>query len=86
VERSEILRVSAQALMGFASAYARWATADEVAVPIQRTGCETLIDNLKEWAFDRDGLGVDGVVDATHVIPRGRNTALRLTSNRMPKD
>ena len=30
-------------------------------------GCETLIDNLKEWAFDRDGLGVDGVVDATGV-------------------
>jgi L-iditol 2-dehydrogenase len=30
-------------------------------------GCESLIDNLKEWAFDRDGLGVDGVVDATGV-------------------
>src|SRR4051812_17205773 len=30
-------------------------------------GCETLIGNLKEWAFDRDGLGVDGVVDATGV-------------------
>jgi hypothetical protein len=44
VERGEILRVSAQALMGFASAYARWATADEVALPIQRTGCEALLD------------------------------------------
>lgn len=30
-------------------------------------GCESLIDNLKEWAYDRDGLGVDGVVDATGV-------------------
>jgi L-iditol 2-dehydrogenase len=30
-------------------------------------GCETLIDNLKEWAFAADGLGVDGVVDATGV-------------------
>jgi L-iditol 2-dehydrogenase len=30
-------------------------------------GCESLIGNLKEWAFERDGLGVDGVVDATGV-------------------
>jgi alcohol dehydrogenase/L-iditol 2-dehydrogenase len=30
-------------------------------------GCESLMGNLKEWAFDRDGLGVDGVVDATGV-------------------
>src|SRR5262245_36849551 len=30
-------------------------------------GCETLIDNLKEWALAADGLGVDGVVDATGV-------------------
>ncbi len=30
-------------------------------------GCEPLTDNLKDWAFDGDGLGVDGVVDATGV-------------------
>jgi len=30
-------------------------------------GCESLVGNLKEWAFERDGLGVDGVVDATGV-------------------
>jgi L-iditol 2-dehydrogenase len=30
-------------------------------------GCELLVDNLKEWAFEGDGLGVDGVVDATGV-------------------
>jgi alcohol dehydrogenase/L-iditol 2-dehydrogenase len=30
-------------------------------------GCEPLVDNLKTWALDRDGLGVDGVVDATGV-------------------
>jgi alcohol dehydrogenase/L-iditol 2-dehydrogenase len=40
-------------------------------------GCETLIGNLKEWAFDRDGLGVDGVVDATGVSA-ALSTALEL--------
>jgi alcohol dehydrogenase/L-iditol 2-dehydrogenase len=31
-------------------------------------GCEPLlVDDLKEWAFAEDGLGVDGVVDATGV-------------------
>ncbi len=30
-------------------------------------GCEPLVDNLKEWAFEGDGLGVDGVIDATGV-------------------
>lgn len=30
-------------------------------------GCEPLVDNLKEWSFTGDGLGVDGVIDATGV-------------------
>jgi alcohol dehydrogenase/L-iditol 2-dehydrogenase len=30
-------------------------------------GCELLTDNLRDWAFDGDGLGADGVVDATGV-------------------
>ena len=30
-------------------------------------GCEPLVDNLKEWSLKADGLGVDGVVDATGV-------------------
>jgi L-iditol 2-dehydrogenase len=30
-------------------------------------GCEPLIDNLKDWALQGDGLGVDGVIDATGV-------------------
>jgi alcohol dehydrogenase/L-iditol 2-dehydrogenase len=30
-------------------------------------GCQPLVDNLKEWALEGDGLGVDGVVDATGV-------------------
>src|SRR5205085_8004546 len=30
-------------------------------------GCEPLTANPKEWAFQRDGLGADGVVDATGV-------------------
>jgi alcohol dehydrogenase/L-iditol 2-dehydrogenase len=30
-------------------------------------GCEALVDDLNEWAFAGDGLGVDGVVDATGV-------------------
>jgi alcohol dehydrogenase/L-iditol 2-dehydrogenase len=30
-------------------------------------GCEPLVGNLKQWAMAADGLGVDGVVDATGV-------------------
>ncbi len=30
-------------------------------------GCVPLIDNVKEWAFEGDGLGVEGVVDASGV-------------------
>jgi L-iditol 2-dehydrogenase len=30
-------------------------------------GCEPLIGNLKEWSLEADGLGVDGVIDATGV-------------------
>ncbi|HEX5471937.1 MAG TPA: zinc-binding dehydrogenase [Lacipirellulaceae bacterium] len=40
-------------------------------------GCTPLIDNLKEWAFEIDGLGVDGVVDATGVSS-SLNTALEI--------
>jgi alcohol dehydrogenase/L-iditol 2-dehydrogenase len=40
-------------------------------------GCEPLVGNLKEWALERDGLGVDGVVDATGVSA-ALNTALEL--------
>jgi alcohol dehydrogenase/L-iditol 2-dehydrogenase len=32
-----------------------------------RYGCQPLTDNLREWAMEGDGLGVDGVVDATGV-------------------
>jgi L-iditol 2-dehydrogenase len=30
-------------------------------------GCEVLTDNLRDWALEGDGLGADGVVDATGV-------------------
>ena len=30
-------------------------------------GCEVITDNLKDWALEGDGLGVDGVIDATGV-------------------
>jgi alcohol dehydrogenase/L-iditol 2-dehydrogenase len=30
-------------------------------------GCEALTENLREWALEGDGLGADGVVDATGV-------------------
>lgn len=30
-------------------------------------GCEPLTENLREWALERDGLGADGIVDATGV-------------------
>jgi alcohol dehydrogenase/L-iditol 2-dehydrogenase len=30
-------------------------------------GCDVLTDNLRDWAFEGDGLGADGVVDATGV-------------------
>lgn len=30
-------------------------------------GCEPLTDGLRDWAFEADGLGVDGVIDATGV-------------------
>jgi L-iditol 2-dehydrogenase len=30
-------------------------------------GCEPLTANLRDWAFEVDGLGVDGVIDATGV-------------------
>jgi alcohol dehydrogenase/L-iditol 2-dehydrogenase len=30
-------------------------------------GCQPLVENLNEWAFVGDGLGVDGVIDATGV-------------------
>jgi alcohol dehydrogenase/L-iditol 2-dehydrogenase len=32
-----------------------------------RYGCEPLIDDLKQWSLEGDGLGVDGVIDATGV-------------------
>ena len=40
-------------------------------------GCEPLTDNLHDWAFEGDGLGVDGVVDATGVSAT-LNTALKI--------
>jgi L-iditol 2-dehydrogenase len=40
-------------------------------------GCEPLTTNPKEWAFGRDGLGADGVVDATGVSP-ALSTALEI--------
>ncbi len=36
----------------------------EVARPY---GCQALVEGLREWAFQRDGLGADGVVDAAGV-------------------
>jgi alcohol dehydrogenase/L-iditol 2-dehydrogenase len=33
----------------------------------RRTGCLAFTEGLKEWAFEADGLGADGVVDATSV-------------------
>jgi alcohol dehydrogenase/L-iditol 2-dehydrogenase len=38
-------------------------------------GCQPLVGSLKEWALEGDGLGVDGVVDATGVSA-SLNTAL----------
>jgi alcohol dehydrogenase/L-iditol 2-dehydrogenase len=38
-------------------------------------GCQPLTDDLRDWAFERDGLGADGVVDATGVSA-ALNTAL----------
>jgi L-iditol 2-dehydrogenase len=41
---------------------------DRVRLQVGETyGCVSLVGNLKEWAFAGDGLGVDGVVDATGV-------------------
>lgn len=41
-------------------------------------GCTALVDNLDEWAFSGDGLGVDGVVDAAGVS-KTLEIALRIT-------
>jgi L-iditol 2-dehydrogenase len=38
-------------------------------------GCQPLTDDLRDWAFERDGLGADGVVDSTGVSA-ALNTAL----------
>ncbi|QDT38900.1 zinc-binding dehydrogenase [Stratiformator vulcanicus] len=41
---------------------------DEARLAIARQyGCETLIDDPREWAMSGDGLGVEGVVDAAGV-------------------
>jgi len=41
-------------------------------------GCKAIVDDLDEWAFAGDGLGVDGVIDAAGVS-KTLETALRIT-------
>ncbi len=41
-------------------------------------GCEAVVDGLEDWAFERDGLGVDGVVDAAGVS-KTLEVALKIT-------
>ncbi|MBL4574984.1 MAG: alcohol dehydrogenase catalytic domain-containing protein, partial [Opitutaceae bacterium] len=41
-------------------------------------GCKTIVDDLDEWAFAGDGLGVDGVIDAAGVS-KTLEIALRIT-------
>jgi alcohol dehydrogenase/L-iditol 2-dehydrogenase len=51
---------------------------DRVRLEVGRAyGCVPLVGNLKEWASEGDGLGVDGVVDATGVSS-ALTTALEL--------
>lgn len=41
-------------------------------------GCEAIVEGLDDWAFERDGLGVDGVVDAAGVS-KTLEIALKIT-------
>ena len=59
------------AILGLESDRKRLAVAEQY-------GCTALVDNLDDWAFAGDGLGVDGVVDAAG-ISKTLEIALRIT-------
>ena len=59
------------AVLGLESDRKRLAVAEQY-------GCKALVDDLDDWAFAGDGLGVDGVVDAAG-ISKTLEIALRIT-------
>ena len=59
------------AILGLESDRKRLAVAEQY-------GCTALVDDLDEWAFAGDGLGVDGVIDAAG-ISKTLQIALRIT-------